>query len=109
MARPFALPEADVAGGDRLLVQDLDADFDETLRIPRGERSVAPERAAGDKHATCSSADVDVAVYGTGGITLLENLFVPAMRSRTLVPTPLDNLPPPVSGVTGADRRRSGR
>jgi hypothetical protein len=66
-----------------LVVQDLDADFDETTL------ATGPMPAGG-----CASADVDVVVFGDGGIEMFENRFDAASKSRALVPVPADKRPP---------------
>ena len=67
---------AEVAGAEQLIVQDLDADFDETgraVRPPAGAEGA--EAPAPDLRAACPTADVDVVAYGPGGVTLLENRY----------------------------------
>jgi hypothetical protein len=74
-----------------LLVQDLDADFDETTL------ATGPMPAGG-----CASADVDVVVFGDGGSELFENKFEATSTSRTLVAAPDDKRPPLERAVQAA-------
>jgi tetratricopeptide (TPR) repeat protein len=94
---------ADVAGGEGLLVQDLDADFDETARaVRRPEEKDKTKGPAEALRAVCPTADVDLVVYGTGGVALLENLHNPATGARTLVAIDQEQYPEGLRNVAAA-------
>lgn len=77
---------AEVARAEQLIVQDLDADFDETGRAVRPRAGADGVKAQPPNlRAACPTADVDVVAYGPGGVTLLENRYDPAANSRFLV------------------------
>jgi len=80
-------------GYRRLVVQDLDADFDETtlaVNGPEGPRLPAPGAA---EVKVCPSADVDLVLYGDAGVMLIENRFSATKHERTLVAVGADKLP----------------
>jgi hypothetical protein len=63
---------------EHLLAVDVDSDFDET------HQAVRPGQGSAALKNGCPSADVDVAVYGTGGVVFLENRFDKTTRERSL-------------------------
>jgi hypothetical protein len=94
------LATAAVQGMSRLVVQDLDSDFDETRRaVPLPEATDDQPADATPLKDICPTADVDLVLYGAGGIALLENRFDAARGERTLVPVPTDQLPGELSDV----------
>jgi hypothetical protein len=99
------LASAPVEGMSRLVVQDLDADFDETRAAASGGVAEAPLR---DR---CPTADVDLVLAGSPGIRLLENRHAEASGERSLVPIDATNLPPleeSVQAVACADLNADG-
>jgi hypothetical protein len=71
-----------VSGLQRIVAQDLDSDFDETLlAIPRPQ-----EETKLASSTACRSADVDIVACGESGIQLFENRFVVESKQRELVP-----------------------
>jgi hypothetical protein len=111
------LCEADVpAGTAGLLVADLDLDFDQPRvagQAVRPEPDDAGPRAGGDRGApsrrACPAADLDLLVYGAGGITCLENVRT-AAGARLL--RPFDGARPatgPIDAATLADLDADGR
>jgi hypothetical protein len=97
------IASAEVAGAERLIVQDLDADFDETARSVRGDAGRdEPKGAESNLRAACPTADVDIVAYGSGGVVLLENLHVPATNTRTLVPIGGEKFPTGLKNIAAA-------
>ena len=94
---------AEVSGGERLIVQDLDADFDETSRAARlsadDQKGKAPAAAL---RAACPTADVDIVVYGNEGAALLENRFDVAASERSLAPVDPEKYPAGLKNITAA-------
>lgn len=94
------ISRAEVGGFDRLLAQDLDADFDEVrAALPADNPSQPPGASLKN---VCPTADVDIALYGPAGILLLENRYDAKSKERTLVVVPNEKLPGSVTGVTVA-------
>jgi tetratricopeptide (TPR) repeat protein len=94
---------AESSGADRLIVQDFDADFEETVRAVQQPAEANPDSStSGDVRAACPTADVDVVVYGPSGVWLLENLYDPQTGARTLLPIGQDKYPAGVNHVTFA-------
>jgi tetratricopeptide (TPR) repeat protein len=103
-------------GFEHLLVQDFDADFDETALAVHGEQK-PPAAAPADRKAQspalangCPSADADVVLYGRGGVQLLENRFDAQTKSRTLVAPAKAKLPElgKVTTAVGIDLEADG-
>lgn len=69
-------------GYQRLLLADLDNDFEENRAIP-----VNPEPSG--SIAPCQSADLDIIVFGPAGIATIENRFDATEQKRQAVPHPL--------------------
>ena len=69
-----------------LVVQDLDSDFDETTLATRGAADAAEGNAdQAPLKDRCPTADVDVALFGPRGATLVENRFDPQSGQRSLL------------------------
>lgn len=88
---------ADVpAGATGFVAADLDLDFDEARRATAAVRPDTDPRDATRREPArgCPAADLDLVVYGAGGITCLENRFDPAGGGRRLVPYPDSGLAP---------------
>lgn len=93
-----------------LVVQDLDADFDETLLATRQDAKSKPAVAKPALNG-CPSADVDLILFGSAGVRLIENRFDPQTRQRTLAPVAPDKLPQgelSVLALTCADLEADG-
>lgn len=94
---------AEVADMDRLLVQDLDADFDETANAVHGAGDGnSPKVGSPALRNGCPSADVDVIAFGEAGVALLENRFDRKARERTLEVVADDKQPAALQNVTAA-------
>ena len=78
------------AGSRGLVLADLDLDFDEARRVEEAIRSATDPAAAADRPAGCPAADLDIIVFGTGGVTRLENRLGDDVAVRTLVPCEAD-------------------
>ncbi len=104
-----ALPAAGFRG---LVVQDLDADFDETTLAVYGPTGPAlPGNQAPRPVKGCPSADVDVVLFGDPGVMLVENRFNAETKNRTLVAVGAEKLPtglPAVSALAVADLEADG-
>lgn len=70
-------------GYQRLILADLDNDFEEN-------QGIAPAVASGGTTAPCQAADLDVIVFGSAGISLLENRYRSEEKLRELLPRPLE-------------------
>jgi hypothetical protein len=80
---------ADVpAGATGFLAVDLDLDFDEARRATAAARPDTDPRggAAPAAQRGCPAADLDLVVWGAGGIACLENRVDTATNTRTLQP-----------------------
>lgn len=97
------------AGAAGLVAADLDLDFDEAKRpgTPArpgtdkpGAEIVAEKLAAG-----CPAADLDLVVFGAGGVVVFENLLDPATGARSLRPFSAEALAAagPTRAATAAD------
>jgi hypothetical protein len=99
-----SLAQLEVQGYEHLIAVDLDADFDETVLAVHGD---GPDGARVPPSKTgCPSADVDFILYGSAGIQLVENLFQPDDRTRTLVARELAGLEAadqPITAVATGD------
>jgi len=81
------------AGATGFLAADLDLDFDEARRATAAARpDTDPPGAASAKRRGCPAADLDLVVWGAGGIVCLENRADPATGARTLRPYPASGL-----------------
>jgi hypothetical protein len=104
-----SLPANDFKG---LVVQDLDADFDETTLAVYGPAGPAvPGAGAPPLKERCPTADVDVALYGGSGVLLIENRFDAQTKQRTLIAVAADKLPAgplAVQAMTCADLEADG-
>ena len=110
-----SLPADDFRG---LVVQDLDADFDETALAVYGPAGPAPPGADAPALAgtpglaeRCPTADVDVVLYGDTGVLLVENRFDAQTKQRTLMAIAADKLPAgslSIQAMTCADLEADG-
>ena len=98
-------------GFEHLVIQDLDADFDETMLATK--KDDAKDKTAGAKPAShvCPSADVDVVLFGPSGVKLVENRYDAEAGRRTLEAIAADKLPDEqlsVLALTCADLEADG-
>jgi len=82
---------AEVPEGMRgIVAADLDLDFDEAKRpgmpVAPGTDPPGADFAAARRAAGCPAADLDLVVFGDGGLALLENFLDPAAGTRSLRP-----------------------
>jgi tetratricopeptide (TPR) repeat protein len=103
---------AAASGYSRLAVQDLDADFDETSAAMQGRGGPAPAgEVKSEPPRVCTSADVDLILYGQPGVALVENRFDRQSGQRSLVPVAKEKLPAEqlsVTALTAADLEADG-
>jgi hypothetical protein len=84
---------AAAAGYEHVVVQDLDADFDETSAAVFGTGPAGGAARKPEPPRVCTSADVDILLYGQPGIALIENRYDRQTSARSLMPVPAANLP----------------
>ncbi|MEX2173660.1 MAG: CRTAC1 family protein [Pirellulaceae bacterium] len=106
------LASAAAQGASRLLVQDLDNDFDETRFALHGNDLPATKPAGSPALKNgCPSADVDVALFGKSAVVLLENRVDQSTSQRSLIAVVGEKLPTntiPVRRLTCADLEADG-